>query len=384
MKSFHHTLWMVCLTAGLILNGCGKHPAKNPIASESPGAEALPEDLARFGRPDAVVRPGQSIQAAVDAAGPGAVIHIKPGTYAEAVTISKPDIKLIGLTGKKREGVVIENPGGEENGITVTEAGGGFFLANLMVRNFEENGVYLTGVDGFHILQVTAEDNGEYGIYPTRSTNGVIKRCSASGHEDTGIYVGRSTDVDVRRCTAFGNVNGFEVHNCSDIKLIANESYDNVAGILVVLLPAEAVNVSSNILAVENYVHDNNHVNFAEPGTFESFVPSGSGILIVGIDRARVEKNRVTGNNFVGIGLGSSLIFAALANLPPELFADIEPNPDRARIRNNTVTGNGAAPPPLPIPLPGADLFWDGSGTDNCWSGNTSTVNIPEVLPACN
>lgn len=372
----------VILSIGALL-GCSKHPAKNPVASDIPGIKALPQELARFGRPDIVVEAGGSIQAAVDAAASGAVIHIKPGTYAEEVSIDKPGLKLVGLTGANGEGVVIENPGGADCGIMVTDGGDGFALLKVTVKNFEENGVYLEEVDGFYIAEVTAIDNGEYGIYPTRSKNGVIERCSATGSSDTGIYVGRSKDVTVRRSTAFGNVNGFEVHNCSNIKLLANESYDNVAGILVVLLPAEAVNVSSGILVVENYVHDNNHVNFAEPGTFESFVPSGSGILVVGADRAKVEDNRVTGNDFIGIGLGSALIFAALANLPPEAFANIEPNPDDARIQNNVVTGNGSSPPPLPIPLPGADLFWDGSGTDNCWSNNLSTINIPEVLPAC-
>jgi len=383
MKSFMRFLPPgAFLTAALIFGGCSRS-SNSPTASNPAALAPLPEELKRFGRPDAVVKAGQSIQAAVDAASPGAVIHIEAGTYSQSVTVYKAGIKLIGLTGPNGEGVVLENPGGVDCGIMVTDAGDGFALLNVTVRNFEENGVYLEQVDGFYISNVTAIDNVEYGIYPVRSTRGVIERCSATGSEDTGIYVGRSTGVTVRNCTAFGNVNGIEVHNCSNIKLLANESYDNVAGILVALLPAEAVNVSSGILISGNHIHDNNHVNFAEPGTSESFVPSGSGILVIGADRAIVEENRVTGNKLVGIALGSSLLFGALAGLPPEAFANIEPNPDRARISNNVVTGNGSDPPPLPIPLPGADLLWDGSGVDNCWSGNTSTINFPESLPAC-
>lgn len=63
--------------------------------------------------------------------------------------------------------------------------------------------------------------------------------------------------------------------------------------------------------------------------------------------------------------------------------ADIEPNPDGARVLANLATGNGAAPPPLPVPLPGVDLLWDGSGANNCWAGNTFDTSFPVTLPPC-
>jgi len=130
-----------------------------------------------------------------------------------------------------------------------------------------------------------------------------------------------------------------------------------------------------------NRVHDNNHVNFATPGEIESFVPSGAGILVVGTDRTSVVGNIVTGNQFTGIAVGSTLLLGALAGLPPEAFADIEPNPDGARILRNTVTGNGGTSP-IPF-LPAVDLLWDGSGIGNCWRGNTYATSVPDPLPAC-
>ena len=334
----------------------------------------------RFGRPDIIVHPGTSIQAAIDAAAPGAVIRIEPGTYAEALTVSKPGIKLVGSPGKAGA-VVIENPGDEEDGVTVTGAAAGFALVDVTVRGFEENGVVLTGVAGFLLSDVTAENDGEYGLFPVHSSHGVIERCSASGHSDTGIYVGQSQDVSVRHNVAFANVNGIEIENSSDVKVIANETYDNVAGILLVLLPGLDVKVSSGVLVSGNRVHDNNRPNFAAPGEIESAVPTGSGILIVGVDRALVEENTVTGNAFTGIAVGSTLLLGTLAGLPPEAFADIEPNPDGARIRNNVATGNGAAPS-IPF-LPGVDLLWDGSGVGNCWSANTFGSSAPPTLPTC-
>lgn len=334
----------------------------------------------RFGRPDVIVHAGESIQAAIDAAGPGAVIHIEPGTYAEAIRVTQPGIKLVGLR-DAGAGVVIENPGDEEDGVTVISTGDDFALVDVTVRGFEENGVLLVGVDGFLLAGIVAEDDGEYGLFPVRSSGGVIERCTASGHSDTGIYVGQSADVEVRHNIAFANVNGIEIENSSNVKVIANETYDNVAGVLVVLLPGLPVKTSTDVLVSGNSVHDNNHPNFAEPGEIEAAVPSGSGILIVGVDRALVEANTVTGNAFTGIAVGSTLLLGALAGLPPEAFADIEPNPDEARIRDNVATGNGSASP-ISF-LPGVDLLWDGSGVGNCWSGNTFGSSAPPALPFC-
>src|SRR5689334_2820636 len=330
----------------------------------------------RVAHADAVVPAGGSIQAALDAAAPGAVIQISSGLYREAITIAKPGISLVGLGA-----VVIENPGGAEDGVSVMDAGDGFSLANVTVRGFEENGVMLEHVDGFRLSNVRAENNGEYGLFPVFSSHGVIEGCAASGHSDTGIYVGQSDHVTIRGNVANANVNGIEIENSSHVVAEDNESFDNVAGILVVLLPGLDVKTSATIRIRGNRVHDNNHPNFAAPGEIESFVPSGAGILVVGTDRTSVTDNIVTGNQFTGIAVGSTLLLGALAGLPPEAFADIEPNPDGARIAGNTVTGNGGTSP-IPF-LPAVDLLWDGSGVGNCWRKNTFGTSAPAALPAC-
>ncbi|PYP59928.1 MAG: hypothetical protein DMD40_01160 [Gemmatimonadetes bacterium] len=335
-----------------------------------------PPEADRSASLGAIVPAGGSIQAAIDAAAPGAVIRISPGTYHEALTIAKPRITLIGLGS-----VVIENPGAAEDGITVGDAGDGFGLANVTVRGFEENGVRLDHVNGFVLLHVRAENDGEYGLFPVFSSHGAIVNCSASGHSDTGIYVGQSEYVSMLGNVASGNVNGLEIENSSHILAAGNEAFDNVAGILVVLLPGLDVKTSADVLVARNRVHDNNHVNFATPGEIESFVPSGSGILVVGTDRTTVSGNVVTGNQFTGIAVGSTLLLGALAGLPHEAFADIEPNPDGARIAGNTVTGNGGASP-IPF-LPAVDLLWDGSGVGNCWQRNRFATSVPDPLPAC-
>lgn len=329
------------------------------------------------------VHHGQSIQAAIDAACNGTIIKIEPGIYKEALKINKPGITLTGLGGEKKGSVVIQNPGNEENGIEVTDNGDGFELSNLTVRGFKENGVLLTRVDDFVLDNVSAVNNAEYGLFPVLCNRGVIKNCSATGSSDTGIYVGQSANILVQNNIAFGNVSGFEIENCTNVKVTDNESYDNAAGLLVFLLPGLTVKTSSNVLVENNNIHNNNHVNFAPPGGgFETFIPRGSGLLLVGADNVTIKQNTIRNNNFVGIATVSTLVLGSLAGIPPAGFADIEPNPDGAKIIQNIVKQNGSAPPPG-LPLPAADLLWDGSGTNNCWKNNVYTTSFPSALPAC-
>ena len=356
-------------------------------ACDAPHRIAAPPPLAadRLGRSQLVVHPGESIQAAVNAATAGAVIAIEPGTYREAVHIALPGLTLVGRDGRDGGGgggVVIENPGGEDNGITVDRGSDGFTLANVTVRGFGENGVLLAGVHGFVLSRVTAQHNGEYGLFPVHSSAGLIERCRASGHNDTGIYVGQDTNVTVSASVAFANVNGIEFENSRRVRAIGNETFDNVVGILVVLLPGLDAKTSSDVLVAANRVHDNNHVNFAPPGDLASFVPTGSGILVVGADRVTVASNVVTGNQFVGIGVASTLVLGQLAGLPPEAFGDIEPDPDFDRVVGNVVIRNGGAASPIAF-LPAVDLLWIPSGTGNCWRRNVFRTSFPETLPVC-
>jgi len=330
-------------------------------------------------RPDIVVTPGNSIQAAVDASDPGDVILIKPGTYREAILVDKPNITL-----KGSGGVIIENPGGEEDGIRVMDNGDGFELYHVTLRDFEENGVFMLRADDYVLSHVTTINCGEYGLFPIASNRGLIEYCVASGHTDSGIYIGQCEDAEMRHNKTYGNVIGLEIENCSRVVASNNQSYDNAAGALIVLLPGLRVTTSTDIVFLNNKVVDNNHENFSVPGGgFENFVPSGSGVLVVGTDDTRLEQDHVSGNNFLGIAVVSTELLGGLAGLPAESFENIEPNPDGTQVVRNVVKDNGAAPPTLPVPVPGVDLFWDGSGTDNCWRDNIYATSYPSNLPNC-
>ena len=370
--------WVVSLSL-VVFTGCNKEATQ----SKEQALQSGRSKDAGSAKAAITVHAGGSIQAAVDAAIPGSTIKIEPGTYLESITVNKTGIKLVG-TGEKA--VIIKNPGDEEDGIVVNDAGDGFTLQNVTVKNFEENGVVLDSVDNFKISYVTAIDNGEYGIFPVHSSHGSIKHCKVSGHTDTGIYVGQSSDVNMEHNTATANVNGLEVENSTDVDVTKNQSYDNVCGILIDLLPGKDVKTSNNIYVANNHVYNNNHVNFGEVGSLESVVPTGLGILVLGTDATTVENNKITDNGFAGVAVFSTLVLATLAGIPPdEILADIEPYPDGDKIRSNNLHHNGFNPPVIPdLPLPGVDLLWDGSGANNCWSENKFKTSYPSPLPSCN
>jgi len=381
---FIKTKWVLAIIFSIttLMSGCKKE--FSPPGSDETLNQEIRTSSSKSKAPDIIVHAGGSIQAAVDAAKPGDIIQIEAGIYHEAVLVNKPGIQLIGLTGAANEGVIIENPGDEDNGITVRSDGDGFVLKNVTIQNFEENGVFMIRVDNFLLSHVDTKNNGEYGLFPLFCKGGLIEHCSATGHTDTGLYIGQSENIILEYNVAFANVNGLEVENCSNVTVSKNQSYDNVCGVLVVLLPGLTTKTSTNIVISDNHVYGNNHINFAEPGGgFESFVPSGSGILVVGVDNVTVKDNNIKDNNFVGIATVSTLLLGAIAGLPPEAFGDIEPNPDGAKIISNVLGNNGTAPP-AGIPLPGVDLLWDGSGANNCWSNNHFSTAYPSALPVCN
>jgi len=47
---------------------------------------------------------------------------------------------------------------------------------------------------------------------------------------------------------------------------------------------------------IGNYVHDNNEPNTAPPGSMSADLPPGGGILVLGVDRVNIQKNRIENN----------------------------------------------------------------------------------------
>ncbi|HTO55545.1 MAG TPA: parallel beta-helix domain-containing protein [Myxococcota bacterium] len=356
-----------------------------------------------------VVHPGDSIQAAVDQASPGDTVKVMPGTYHEAgspcptdashtcaVVVTKPNITLQGQP-NPHKAVVLENAGDQDQGIVFVPSGvdaptcldadasrlAGAAVSGFTVKGFGGEGIFLLCVDHFSVRLNTAEDNGEYGIFPSHSTHGTIAGNVATGSNDTGIYIGQSRTVHVESNVARGNVSGFEIENCSDVRLDHNLSTGNTGGILSFTLPFLDVKQNDHNRIDHNWVQANNKENTcADPNDEVCGVPVGTGILALAVDDNRIDHNLVLNNDSYGIAVAN---FCVGNELSEEQCAalDIEPNPDNNQVDHNIALGNGHNPSPLIQSVFAVDLPWDGTGQGNCWDANVAKTVFPDPLPTC-
>ena len=127
------------------------------------------------------------------------------------------------------------------------------------------------------------------------------------------------------------------------------------------------------MLIAANRIEANNRENTSTEGDLES-IPSGAGILIVGSDNVRIRANEVTDNHTFGVAITQN----PLALLPSQDPRKIDPDPNGDEVRLNVVVRNGTASGGLP----GADLFYDGSGTGNCFAHNKFGTSVPATIEA--
>lgn len=325
-----------------------------------------------------IVLVSTTIQAAVDAANPGDTVRVPPGVYHENVLVSKDNISIEGSRGAILDGTGLAG----NSGITVRAPSpariNGFKLTGLQIQNYSRNGVILVRVDNYQIVGGKYVDNEEYGIFPIRSTHGLIESNQVSGSDDTGIYIGQSNDAIIRNNQVSDCTVGIEVEVSSNVSIQDNRLMDNTIGISAVVLPGLSVTQTTNIQVIHNMVTRNNRPNpVSDPTEILAQLPSGAGLMLIGVDNAIVTDNKVLENNSVGIAVLQ--VPPVLAGLDPR----IDPFPDNNQLNRNVVLSNGGNSDPKIAPFPPSDLIWDFSGMDNCWSNNVYKTSFPAPLPSC-
>jgi parallel beta-helix repeat protein len=408
----------------------------DPIGTEPPPPPPPPppsdDDL---GPPRSLqlVLPGMSIQRAIDRSRPGGWVFVWPGTYREiadptnGLNITKSGIHLIGLSTKKKR-VVLQNAGNQRNGIVAvpddrTECMSchsdlappfplhpgsdpmtmkstqpkihGLVVSGITIKNFVNNGLFTENVDRFAIVDVESVGNKNYGIFPTLSSNGVISHSKASGADDSGIWVETSENVRVTHNLVENNVNGFEISNSSNITLAYNVARNNTVGLASLFLPdifEERPDATGYVIR-DNQFLNNNKVNTARPGSILSTVPAGTGILHVGADDSLFQRNRIEGNDFIGLAivdyclvvLGTPFDCSVDPSVSPGFVADSEASNNRTV--DNTFVNNGTNPDPSnPFSIFASDIGLLTAGDHgNCYAGNvfTTFASLIGVLPAC-
>lgn len=378
---------LLSLTAILALAaGCGDD------ATTGTNPEPPPQD-------GIVVQPGESIQAAVDAADPGDTIRVMPGEYVEthaeqaAVRITKP-LKLIAESTADRPVRLMPN-GGQRHGILVEPENfgdpwvDGIEIKGFTIEGFSKMGIWLRYVENFVIENNVSINNLENGIWPTLSANGEVRKNVSYGSLDSALWVEAAENVRVIDNELYRSPTGLEVTVSNEVHMEGNDIHDNVVGVGLYhpsgagLPPDDWPSETFHTWTlINNRVYDNNFPNPVDGGLVGA-LPSGSGVLVLGVDDVDVRNNEIVNNDFFGIALIDYCIAVdgsdnSCENNPP-FFTDTAP--DNNTFIDNVVTGNGNNPPSGPFESVAGDLIAIG-GTGNCASGN-EWETVTGELPPC-
>jgi hypothetical protein len=332
----------------------------------------------------------KSIQKAIDAAGKGTTIRVGEGVYKEGLKIqsSKKDkIRLIGNPPDAGE-VILEGKGvrgsAGQNGVLINNADG-VTVNGFTARNFKGNGFFVVNADGYTLTNLVAQKTGVYGLYAFNSKGGTMSNSEAFYHNDAGFYVGqtppqtRPKRTTIKNVVSWGNVLGYSGTNSRYVTITKSKFFNNGVGLVPNVLESEKFMPHEDNAIVDNDIFWNNFNYYAgapfkiQASATGGLYPVGTGVLLFGGKTTRVEDNRFYGNWLVGYGAVSQFL------LKPEntAFGLLEGN----QVRNNTFGLAGGAD------KNGRDLFYDGSGSANCFEGNaTQSPNVPadnSTIAAC-
>jgi parallel beta-helix repeat protein len=336
------------------------------------------------------VHPGESIQAAVDAASPGDTVKVRPGNYTEthggsaAVRITKR-LNLIARSTRLEKVRVL--PGiGNLHGILVEPENPGdpdvqrVKIKGFTVQGFDKNGIWLKNVDNFRIEKNESIDNLENGIFPTLSANGLVKKNIAYGSEDSALWVEASENVRVIRNDLSGSPTGLEITVSKDIVAKNNDIHNNTVGIGLYHPNGAALPPLGNDgdwEIINNNVYNNNLPNPVSGGLVGA-LPPGIGVLLIGVDRVTLRRNTIQGNTLAGLVVTDWCTFNDCVADPPV----VEDKADDNSIISNLVTTNGAGSLDPDFVGLEADVLSLSAGVGNCFSGNTIGTSLG-VLPPC-
>jgi Right handed beta helix region len=333
-----------------------------------------------------------TIQAAVDAAEPGDLILVGPGTYEEAVNVETDELTIRGLD---RNDVILDGGFEKDNGIRVVGANG-VAIENMTARNYTNNGFFWTGVEGYRGSYLTTYRIGDYGVYAFDATKGLIEHSYASGSPDAGFYIGQCYPCDAVIDDVVSEYNGlgYSGTNSGGNLTIVNSTFRyNRAGIVPNSGSYELCYPERDTTIVGNVVHSNNQPD--TPAIDVALLAMGNGILPAGGVGNTIERNLVYDHDRTGIGLVPFPEEDANDDIPPptdderpcdetidEAPADAASIPDLLiwNPRDNRVVGNVVEDSRLADI--GVGSLDDVSQLGNCFAGNTFATSAPLELEA--
>jgi hypothetical protein len=321
----------------------------------------------------------RTIQSAVNKAKAGDTVKVKSGTYREGVTVlgsRKRYLKLIGNPGSRSK-VVLDGSQGKktprQNGIRVDGANN-VTIDGFTAKHYNGNGFFLVNVSGYHLNHLNATLAGVYGIYAFNSIGGLMENSEASYNNDSGFYIGQTPKQTtpersiVRNVKSYGNVLGFSGTNMRYVTITKSLWFNNGTGIVPNALDTEKYAPPEDNVITDNDIFWNNFNYYAgapfklKKQATSAPYPIGVGVLLFGGRRSEVTNNRIYGNYLVGVGALKQIL------LKQKDAADLIAN----KVHGNQFGLGGAD-------LNGRELFYDGSGTDNCFGPN---VGVTTTTPS--
>ncbi|MBV2155859.1 nitrous oxide reductase family maturation protein NosD [Kitasatospora sp. SUK 42] len=315
-----------------------------------------------------VVHPGESIQQAVDAAGPGDTVLVLPGTYTGSVRITVAGLTLRGFGTE-----TVVTPGADTDnacaaaghGICVvgTEAAPlpDVTIDSLTVTGFRKNGIDASGTTGLTVRSSYVHDNAQQGISQEMSSRASIIGNRSVDNGQSGVFLanyayreGGAPDTGGTVVTGnelTGNRVGVTVRRLRGLAVERNDISGNCSGVFVV--GDEGVPRAGDLDVRHNRVVANNKFCPANPrlGAIQ-----GAGIVLTGTEDTRVTDNEVHDNVGTTEFSGGIVLSKSVVGAPNA----------RATISGNNLSGNSPA-----------DLADRDTGVGNTFARNTCALSEP-------
>lgn len=329
------------------------------------------------------IRPGDSVQEALDTCAPGAVLRLAEGTYEGSLVIGRPDVALVGA-GAGRTVIVPgavapsavpalhDAPADVVSGITVHDVSG-VTVEGLTVRGFSGAGVYAHTATGLRLVDVESVGNVVWGLYVRESAVVEVLRCRAEGSQYGGIALAfcPAADALIADSESTANAFGVFVDNSSRARVLRNRCHGNAAGVLMLhqTYEGELPGGVADVLVADNDITGNVLASGGdEPGVLGFAGPpmSGVGIAAIGVQRVSVVGNRLHGNEPTGPSvMGAALVLASSADWGGSDSVDNS-------FEWNTITGNS----PFDVQI-GTDLG------NQRFRNNVVGASQPERIDGC-